>query len=308
MNDYLLDFSGIDSDLFNFKGLDLDSGKRDVDLKEENKKINQKTPQLVSELAEFYNIPQKAALAKVGGGRDLIPVVPVAKKADTFVDKMKKMGLGLFPIPAQIGGAEYSEQVYDPKLKRLVGKDRPTGALGALASFLDARTFGLTDFDQKGGGLFGMGAKSLRGFGGQPTDFELSKIIKDQLKTEIEEGSKDPVDSYKEAAEALLDFNKKIAPINRKNRLIDTALESGVMRANMPFITNTLKDLTTFKQQQLLDAEAIKQGMPNAVQARLLAGDTGFATQAGAIRDQADAATRMAGVGVNPRMVAFAVR
>ena len=43
MNDYLLDFSGIDSDLFNFKGLDLDSGKRDVDLKEENKKINQRT-------------------------------------------------------------------------------------------------------------------------------------------------------------------------------------------------------------------------------------------------------------------------
>ena len=80
------------------------------------------------------------------------------------------------------------------------------------------------------------------------------------------------------------------------------------MRANMPFVTNTLKDISTFKQQQLLDAEAIKQGMPNAVQARLLAGDQGFATQAAAIANQADAATRMAAVGVNPRNVALGMR
>ena len=39
-----------------------------------------------------------------------------------------------------------------------------------------------------------------------------------------------------------------------------------------PFIMNTLKDASTFKQQQLLDAEKIKQGLPNAVQARMLAG------------------------------------
>ena len=304
MNDYLLDFSDIDSDLFNFKGLDLDSGKRDVDLKEENKKINQKTPQLVSELAEFLQIPQKAALATAGGAENLIPVVPVAKKADTFVEKMKKMGLGLFPIPAQIGGAEYSEQVYDPKLKRLVGKDRPTGALGALAQIVDASTLGLTDFDQQGGGLFGS-AKSLRGFGAQPTDFKLSKTIKDQLKTEIEEGSKNPVESTKEAAEAIIDFNTKMAGINRKNKLIDTALESAVMRANMPFVTNTLKDITSFKQQQLLDSEAIKQGMANDVQTRLLAADTGFKQQADAIANQYLAAVEGAKGGVFPRNVSF---
>tara|TARA_B100000963_G_scaffold262732_1_gene230844 strand:+ start:1021 stop:1941 length:921 start_codon:yes stop_codon:yes gene_type:complete len=304
MNDYLLDFSDIDSDLFNFKGLDLGSGKRDVDLKEENKKINQKIPLTVSELAEFKEIPMEAALRELGGGRNLIPVVPVAKKADTFVEKMKKSGLRFFPTPAQIGGAEFYEQEYDPKLKRLVGKNRPTGLQGALAQILDASTFGLTDFDQQGGGLFGS-AKSLRGFGGQPTDFKLSKTIKDQLKTEIEEVSKNPVESTKEAAEAIIDFNTKMAGINRKNKLIDTALESAVMRANMPFVTNTLKDITSFKQQQLLDAEAIKQGMPNAVQTRLLAGDTGFAQQAAAIAAAQDAATRMAAIGVNPRNVSF---
>ena len=31
-----------------------------------------------------------------------------------------------------------------------------------------------------------------------------------------------------------------------------------------------LKDASTFKQQQLLDAELIKQGIPNARQARLV--------------------------------------
>ena len=308
MNDYLLDFSDIDSDLFNFKGLDLDSGKRDVDLKEENKKINQKIPQLVSELAEFYEIPQEAALAKAGGPENLIPVVPVVKKADTFLEKLRKKGYSYVGSPSpfglQIGGAEFYEQEYDPKLKRLVGKNRPTGLQGALAQIVDAATFGLTDYDQQGGGLFGS-AKSLRGFGAQPTDFKLSKTIKDQLKTETEEGSTNPVESAKEAAEALIDFNKKMAGINRKDRLIDAALESAVMRANMPFVTDTLKDITAYKQQQLLDAEAIKQGMPNDVQTRLLAADTGFKQQADAIANQYLAAVEGAKGGVFPRNVSF---
>ena len=55
---------------------------------------------------------------------------------------------------------------------------------------------------------------------------------------------------------------------------------------------------TTFKQRQLLDAEKIKQGLPNAQQARLLAADQGFAAQAGAIAGQQDAATRFAGLGM----------
>ena len=41
--------------------------------------------------------------------------------------------------------------------------------------------------------------------------------------------------------------------------------------------------------------------MPNAIQSRLLAADTGFATQAGAIAGQQDAATRFAGLGMQRR-------
>ena len=65
-----------------------------------------------------------------------------------------------------------------------------------------------------------------------------------------------------------------------------------------PLRQKFLRDASTFKQKQLLEAEKIKQGMPNAVQNRLLAADAGFATQAGAIAGQQDAATRFAGLGM----------
>ncbi len=45
----------------------------------------------------------------------------------------------------------------------------------------------------------------------------------------------------------------------------------------------------------------IKQALPNAQQARLLAADQGFAAQAGAIAGQQDSATRFAGLGMQRR-------
>ena len=53
-------------------------------------------------------------------------VVPTSKKADTFVEKMKKMAVsvpGPFGMTPQVGGAEFFEQEFDPKLNRLVAKD-----------------------------------------------------------------------------------------------------------------------------------------------------------------------------------------
>ena len=95
-----------------------------------------------------------------------------------------------------------------------------------------------------------------------------------------------------------MEYEKAMDPFDRKGKILDAAIESANMRANMPFITNTMKDLSTFKQRQLLDAEKIKQALPNAQQARLLAADQGFASQAGAIAGQQDAATRFAGLGM----------
>jgi len=135
-----------------------------------------------------------------------------------------------------------------------------------------------------------------------PRDYYLPTSFTDKLaaadkEVKPEEVNIDPVDTIKAAYEAQMDYERKMDPFNRKGRMLDNALEFASLQAQMPFITNQMKDLSTFKQRQLLDAERIKQSLPNAVQARLATADAGFATQAGAIAGQQDAATRFAGLG-----------
>lgn len=143
-------------------------------------------------------------------------------------------------------------------------------------------------------------------------DLSQYKLLPSQqakLNTALEEtiGMGTPTDSISDSIEAYTKFKKAQDTQSRKGRILDNAIEFINMQAQTPFLMKTLKDASTFKQQQLLDAEAIKQGMPNALQARMLAGDTGFAQQAAALAGQADAATRMAGLGVFPRNVGFSV-
>ena len=245
---------------------------------------------LVSDYAKKQNISTEQAIKDLENrGQDLSTykaVLPTTKKAEGFVDKIKKGGfrLGPFtPYPLQIGGAEFFEQEYDPKLGRLVGKDRPTGFMGGVASLGDFLSGGITDFDQKGGGILGIGKESLRGFGKQPKDFELPTTVQKLLQDEID------------VAEG--NTGSAINPLERKDRIFDTGLEMAAQRTMLPFITNQMKDLSTFKQRQLLDAEKIKQSFPNAIQSRLLTADTGFKTQQDAITGATDAATRFAGQG-----------
>ena len=111
----------------------------------------------------------------------------------------------------------------------------------------------------------------------------------------------DPTSTMQEGVDAYLDFKKKGDTQERKGRILDNALDFLSMRLQTPFIMDTLKDASTFKQQQLLDAEAIKQGLPNAQQARMLASSSAFAQEAQAIAAQQDAATRFAGLGMQRR-------
>ena len=94
-----------------------------------------------------------------------------------------------------------------------------------------------------------------------------------------------------------LDLIREQDKISRKGRLADTGLELAMQRAQLPFLANFYKDISRARQRGLLEAEKIKQGLPNAIQSRLATADAGFATQAGAIKDQTDAATRMALAG-----------
>tara|TARA_R100001198_G_scaffold47593_1_gene26509 strand:- start:12 stop:875 length:864 start_codon:yes stop_codon:yes gene_type:complete len=276
---------------FESTGMVTDPGKVKRDLK------------LVSDYAKKQNIPTEAAIKDLEN-RDLDlstfkAVLPTTKKTDTFLDYMKKRGGLSVGIPLQIGGAEYYEQEYDPKLGRLVGKNRPKNLLGGVASLTDALTLNLLDTDQKGGGFLGIGKKSLRGFGGQPKDFELPTTVKKLLEEELDyaEGITGSAAETKQAVDAIVEANERLNPLMRKNRLFDVGLEMAAQRAQLPFITNQMKDLSTFKQRQLLDAEKIKQSFPNAIQSRLLTADTGFKTQADAIANQTDAATRFAQAG-----------
>ena len=233
--------------------------------------------------------------------QDFVPVAPVTKRADTFREKIQKAGLNYFPLPVQLGGSQFNEQEYDPTRGVMVGKNRPTGPMGGLASYIDGLTYGLTDLDQLGGGLLGS-TKSLRGFGGTPTDYELPADLKETLalqeKAKKEKESTNPVDNLDEIVKAELKYKKGADTQSRKGRVLDSALEFLNYSLTSPKIINDLKDVSTFKQQQLLDAEAIKQGLPNAQQARMLAASTGFANEAQAVAAQQDAATRFAGLGM----------
>ena len=253
-------------------------------------------------------LSEAGAIRELERGRynieDFLPVAPVTERADTFRERLEKAGLNYLPLPLQVGGAKFNEQVYDPKRGVFVGKNRPTGLLGALASYADGLTYGLTDFDQLGGGLLGS-KKSLRGFGGAPTDYELPTSLKETLalqeKAKKEKESKDPTGDIQEIVNETLRYKKGADTQSRKGRVLDNVLEFLNMRMQTPFIIDTLKDASTFKQQQLLDAERIKQGLPNAQQLRMQAASNAFATEAAAIAAQQEAANRFAGLGMQRR-------
>ena len=246
--------------------------------------------------------------------QDLNPIITTQQKTDNF---LRDFAPAAFPLGApsvvmnQLRG---NKPVDASKLEvvggRLVGKDRPKGLRGGIASLVDAFTYGATDLDKMGGGplqgLLTGSQESMQGYGKKFTgDYELPKTLKDIVKAEQEEGSKDPYGDIDTLVKKNLEYQKEMDKISRKGRALDAAMESANMRLNMPFIEDTMKRLSTFKQRQLLDAEKIKQALPNAVQARLLAGDTGFKAQADAISGQQDAATRFAGLGMRPSTVSF---
>ena len=141
---------------------------------------------------------------------------------------------------------------------------------------------------------------------GEKLNYQLPKYFKqalaeaDKPKKEEKEG-KDPLGNIADIYEGQMKYEREMDPFNRKGRVLDSALDFLNVRLQTPFMINTLKDASTFKQQQLLDAEAIKQGLPNARQSRMLAADTGAAQLRQALAAQQDAATRFAGLGMQRR-------
>jgi len=228
---------------------------------------------------------------------ELEPVTPKAQPAGATQSISGKVAQFLFGSPGSgqelVGG-------------KLVSTDRPLG-LGRFTSGLsDALTLNLTDFDKRGGGFLGLkDVNPLSGLGGKPEDFILPKSVKELMdkrkESKKEEEIKDPMGDIQEIVDETLRYKKGADTQDRKGRILDNALEFLNMRMQTPFIMDTLKDASTFKQQQLLDAERIKQGLPNAQQLRMQAASNAFATEAQAIAAQQDAANRFAGLGMQRR-------
>ena len=281
MEDDLLSF-------LNFKGLDLDSGKRNVDLKKDFK--------TAKDLGEEFGYD--VALPSLGG-----------------------LSVNQFAVQNRQSMIPEGKEVIKYKGKNvLVDKDRPKGyqkLRAGLADFFNLKDFYAgrgeqTDLDKMGGLATDKGYDPLGGL----TEFDpkdLSKLqlnpsqqrIAGQRYKEEMAGMGSPTDTLKGAMEDYFKLNKQYDTESRKGRVFDAALESANMRMNMPFIKDTMKDLSTFKQNQLLAAEQIKQSLPDAVQRRLLTADTGLKQTADAIAGQYLAAVEGAKAGTFPRNVSF---
>ena len=141
---------------------------------------------------------------------------------------------------------------------------------------------------------------------GEKLNYQLPKYFKQALaeadKPKKEEKEvKDPLGNIADIYEEQMKYEREMDPFNRKGRVLDSALDFLNVRLQTPFMINTLKDASTFKQQQLLDAERIKQGLPNAQQLRMQAASNAFATEAAAIAAQQEAANKFAGLGMQRR-------
>jgi len=245
--------------------------------------------------------------------KDFVPVMPTVQRADNF---LSKFGI---PVPTPLGvqslkvGLPSTSELEIDDRGLLVAKDRPKNLAGGLAGIADIFTGQLFDFDKRGGSpLYGLTGDnvSLQGYGQKfDGNYELPTSLKETLalqeKSKKEKESKDPLDNIDKILKAEKDYQKEMAPFNRKQRIFDAGLEFLNYALTSPKIFKDLRRETDYAVRRGLQAELRRQSMPDAVQARMLAGSQGFATEAEAIAKQQEAATELAKAGIRPSTATF---
>ena len=250
-------------------------------------------------------LSRKGALKSLGNIKlsDLEVIAPTLEQPKTILGKVGQfLGMGTDPNTTEtevIGG-------------KVVGARRPDNIISRpLAGLLDFTTFGILDTDQRGG-LFG-GKHSGSGYGGrQNLDYMLPKTVRDELAKadqpkKEDKGSTNALGEIKEIYKQQMEYEKAMDPFKRKGRMLDSALDFANLQAQMPFYTRQLKDASTFKQHQLLDAELIKQGMPDAREARKLSSASRFAGELASIADAYAQAGTVAQGGIRQPTATFSV-
>ena len=142
-------------------------------------------------------------------------------------------------------------------------------------------------------------------------DFFLPKSLTDRLaqadKVKTEKENFDPYADLDKLKEFNLDLIREQDKISRKGRIADTGLEMAMMRANLPYIEEFNKRLSTFKQQQLLDSELAKQMMPFGQEQLKGSSSLRFAGELGAVSDAYGKAGEVAARGIRQPTATFSV-
>ena len=186
----------------------------------------------------------------------------------------------------------------------IVPEDAPRNIGRVVTGFLDEFFRGATDLDKRGAYGEGLGKIDLDDL----SNYKLLPSQQNKLKTALKERGEldpDPTSTRKEAEDAFLDFKKRTDRQSRKGRILDSAMEFLNYTLTSPKILSDLRRESDYVQNRLLQAELRKQSFPNAVQARMLAGSTGFATEAEAIAKQQQAATELAKAGLRTPTATF---
>ena len=186
----------------------------------------------------------------------------------------------------------------------IVPEDAPRNLSRVVAGFLDTVLRDTTDFDKRGILGEGLGKIDLDDL----SQYKLLPSQQNKLKTALKERGEldpDPTSTMEEGAKSFLDFKKKSDTQSRKGRILDSAMEFLNYTLTSPKILSDLRRESDYVQNRLLQAELRKQSFPNAVQSRMLAGSTGFATEAEAIAKQTLAASDLAKAGIRPSTATF---
>ena len=273
-------------------GIDFGTGQRGVQpIKEVVKKSKEKD---LTRLAEAY------------GGLDKIPesLKPIKDVKSNY--EFLKGNITRLDPRFNVKGVGKDEEIRKiPGMDKYYVSRKDAPGLGSFADtaggLADLLTFQQFDFDRRGKKL--SNRPKLIDID-DPSNYLVSQAQQSQVLGGLEDAGVDVGGSTSKAipeAKEMLDFYEqnadRIRKVNRdlaRGAAFDEAANYAITE---PIRQKFLRDAVTFKQKQLLEAEKIKQGMPNAIQNRLLAADAGFATQAGAIAGQQDSATRFANLG-----------
>ena len=257
------------------------------------------------------NLSFSEYMDRFGGGDKKIPKMTNLKQIEDFYGKNELVpGLNktVDQLKNELKPAGLPDRTKVLKDGTIVPEDAPTGITAAVGGFLDEYLFrGATDFDKQGSGFReGLGKVDLKDL----SKYQLLPSQQNKLNAALRESdrfSNNPLDNIDEIGDAYLKYVQKADSISRKGRGLDNAMELANIQAQIPLYEALAKRTSTFKQQQLLDAELIKQSMPDARERRKLSSASRMAGELGAVSDAYRTAGAVAQGGIRQPTATFSV-